>query len=98
MSFTILVAVILAWNLSSKDLRIFLTILGFAIDSPRLICEPHRWIPKELETKHFASTYGLSLDHAHATHHAYIGWGATSKSCMGFICPKSHLCCLRNEQ
>ena len=27
-----------------------------------------------------------------------VGWGASSKSCVGFICPKSHLCCLGNKQ
>ena len=39
MSFASSMTVILAWNLSSKDLRIFLTILDYAIDSPRLKVE-----------------------------------------------------------
>ena len=39
MSFASSIAVILAWNLSGKDLRVFLTILDYAIDSPRLKAE-----------------------------------------------------------
>ena len=42
--------------------------------------------------------YGLGSTHAHDTHHAYIGWGATPKRCMGFVCPRSYLCCSGNKQ
>ena len=39
MSFAFSMTVILAQNLSDKDLRIFLPILDYAIDSPRLKAE-----------------------------------------------------------
>ena len=47
---------------------------------------------KEKETKHFVSMYGSSLTHAHDKQHAYMEWGATSKSCVRFICLKSREC------
>ena len=55
---------------------------------------------KELGTKHFVSMYSLGPTHAHNTHHAYIVRGATPNSCVEFICPNSHLCCLgmRNDR
>ena len=43
-------------------------------------------------------TYDLCPTHAHDTHHAYMGQGATLKSCVGFVCLNFHLCCSRNEQ
>ena len=42
--------------------------------------------------------YGSGLTYAHDTHHTYMGWGATPKSCVGFVCLNSHLCCSGNKQ
>jgi len=42
--------------------------------------------------------YGSGPTHAHDKHHAYMRRGATLEICVGFICPKSHLCCSGNEQ
>ena len=36
---------------------------------------------------------GLGSTHSHDTHHAYMGRGTTPKSCVGFVCLKSHLFC-----
>jgi len=41
--------------------------------------------------------YGLSPTHAYDKQHAYMEWGAASKSCMGFVCLKSFRRCLGNE-
>jgi len=42
--------------------------------------------------------YGSGPTYAHDTHHTYMGRGATPESYVGFVCLKSYLCCLRNEQ
>ena len=47
---------------------------------------------KEKETKHFVFTYDLSLTHAHDKQHTYTEWDATLKSCVKFVCLKSHEC------
>jgi len=40
---------------------------------------------KEKETNHFDLMYGLSPTHAHDKKYAYMGWGATPKSRVGFV-------------
>ena len=42
--------------------------------------------------------YDSGLTHTHNTQHAYMGWGATPQSYVGFICLNFHICCSGNEQ
>ena len=41
--------------------------------------------------------YCSSPTHVHSEQHAYMERGVTLQNCMGFICPKSHQCYLRNK-